>query len=266
LQRDDERRSVSGRPSLLSEAPPGENSRSGILQDLEGNRPAAGAPSIKRGWGKTTLLAAGGVVVGAALIAGMVAMVWSEGSAELAAAAVTAQPPQLASAPVEANPPAPAQPAPVATIVEETAAVSPPADDTRSLKDVLNDTPGKHDHEELSAALARPHPAPAPAKPKLAEHKKAAQPVKRPVQVAKKAEHPKAKPDSDVTLLAALMAHVQAGNPGKAPSTPAYQLKQCKLMNEAGAAQCREHLCSTTARKEAECKQAPVAVKTAAES
>ncbi len=90
------------------------------------------------------------------------------------------------------------------------------------------------------------------------------------MQVAKKADGSgKPKPaaqDSDVTLLAALMAHVQSGNPGKAPSTPAYQLKQCRLMNEAGAAQCREHLCSTTARKEPECKAQPAAVKTAAES
>jgi hypothetical protein len=59
------------------------------------------------------------------------------------------------------------------------------------------------------------------------------------------------------------MAHVQSGKPAKETSTPAYQLKQCKRMNEAGAAQCREHLCATTARNEPECKQQPVAVKTA---
>jgi hypothetical protein len=265
LQRDDERPSPSGRPSLLSDAQPSDTSRSGILHGLEGKRAAAPVSSDKRATSKVALAATGAAVVALAVVVG--AVLWMNGDSEPVLPPVAAAP--AAPAVAEASAPAPA--APVATIVEETAAVSPPADNTRSLKDMLNDTPATHDHDALSAALERPHPAPAPAKVKLAEHKKAEKPAKKPVQVAKKSEaagKAKTKPgqDSDVTLLAALMAHVQAGNPGKAPSTPAYQLKQCKLMNEAGAAQCREHLCSTTARNEPECKAQPVAVKTAAES
>jgi hypothetical protein len=264
LQRDDERPSPSGRPSLLSEAQQPDSGRGGILHGLEGKRPAAAAPSGKRKGGRMELVAAGAAVVALAVMTGVA--VWMNSDDEPATPPSAAAP--VAPAIAEVSAPAPA--APVATIVEDTAAVSPPADNTRSLKDLLNDTPATHDHDELSAALERPHATPAPAKVKLAEHKKVDKPARKPVQVAKKADGSgKAKPaapDSDVTLLAALMAHVQSGNPGKAPSTPAYQLKQCGLMNEAGAAQCREHLCSTTARKEPECKAQPATVKTAAES
>jgi hypothetical protein len=113
----------------------------------------------------------------------------------------------------------------------------------------------------LTAALEKPH------KP---EHKKVEKAAPKQTQVAKKTDakpKPKAaQPDSDVTLLAALMTHVQSSKtPSKEPSTPAYQLKQCSRMNEAGAAQCRAHLCATTASKEPECKH-PATVKTAAES
>lgn len=262
MQRDDQRPPTSGRPSLLSEAPQPDSSRSGILHGLEGGRPAAAVPARQRKRRNLVLAAAGSAVV---LVVGVAAMAWMDGAADpgpiLAVAPPAAQP---------VTPPVTPVPAPVAAIVEDTAAVAPPADNTRSLKEMLNDTPAKTEHDELSAALERPHHAPAPAKPKLAEHKKVDKPVKKPVQLAKKTEPaartPAARQDSDVKLLAALMAHVQASQPSKAPSTPAYQLKQCRLMNEAGAAQCREHLCATTARKEPECKQQPVAVKTADES
>lgn len=215
---------------------------------------AAPASQRKR---KNLVLAAAAILV---MVAGAVAaMAWLDGAAEPGPG--LAQTPAPAAAP--AAPVAPAVAAPVAAIVEDSAAVSPPVDNTRSLKDVLNDTPAKSDHDELSAALERPHHAPVPAKPKLAEHKKVDTSARKPVQLAKKTEPAAKRQDNDVKLLAALMAHVQTTQPSKAPSTPGYQLKQCRLMNEAGAEQCRDHLCSTTARNEPECKRRAMAAKAA---
>lgn len=269
MQRDDQRPPASGRPSLLSDAPQPDTSRSGILHGLEGgNRPAATAPARQRKRKTLTLAVAGIVVVGGAVAA----MAWLDGAAEPGpgmALTSPSAPPAAApintavAAPVAAI--APTTEAPAAAIVEDSAAVSPPVDSTRALKEMLNDAPAKSDHDELRAALERPHHAPVPSKPKVAEHKKVDKSARRPVQLAKKSEsaakRQDARQDSDVKLLAALMAHVQTNQPSKAPSTPGYQLKQCGLMNEAGAEQCRQHLCSTTARNEPECKRRALAAK-----
>ncbi|WP_343729578.1 hypothetical protein [Duganella sp.] len=261
MQGEEKRPSSSGRPSLLSAEPQADAARPSILDGLERHPAAAAATAKKRGRNK---LALRGAIVGAlALGAGVIAWLSLESNPPLSLPPAShAVAPAAERAVVAAAAPAVA---PAATIVEETTAVSVPINDTRSLKEVLNDTPPKPPKDELTAALEKPHAA--PAKPKLAEHKKAEKPARKPVQVAKKAEtKPKAPQDNDVALLAALMTHVQSAKPSKEPSTPAYQLKQCSRMNDAGAAQCREHLCATTARKEPECKQQPVAVKTAAES
>ncbi|NVM80131.1 outer membrane biosynthesis protein TonB [Duganella sp. SG902] len=265
MQGEEKRPSSSGRPSLLSSEPQADASHASILDGLERHPAAAAAVAKKRGRNK---LALRGAIAGLLAVgAGVVAWVSLEPNPPLTLPAATqASAPAVEKAVAAAAsevPPAPVV-ATAANIVEDPAAARPPVDNTRSLKDMLNDTPAKPPKDELTAALEKPHAA--PAKPKLAEHKKVEKPAKKPVQVAKKAEtKPKAAPqDSDVALLAALMTHVQAGKPSKEPSTPAYQLKQCSRMNEAGAAQCRQHLCATTARKEPECKQ-PAAVKTAAE-
>lgn len=269
MQRDDERPPSTGRPSLLSQQPPAGADRNSILNDMEKKPARAAAAPTAKPRNKAVL----GAVVAGALALAVGGAVWMSGESEPEPALAHVAPaapitPAPAVAPV-------AEPA-TATIVEETAAVSPAADNTRSLKDMLNDTPAvpKPPRDELAEALARPHAAAKP-KPKLAqaaESKKADKPQAKPVKLAQKAE-PAAKvkakaaaaPDSDVALLAALMAHVQAGQPSKAPSTPAYQLKQCGLQNEAGAAQCRAHLCANAARKEPECKN-PQSIKTVSES
>lgn len=259
MQGEEKRPTTSGRPSLLSTEPPAEDGRASVLDGLE-RRPATASAVGVGPVGRKKALLAGGAAAIALLAVGVAAVLNFTPGPKLALP--EAQTP-MAAAP-QPEPPAPAA-VPAATIVEETAAVSPAADNTRSLKEMLNDTPAKPPKDELTAALEKPHAA--PVKPKLVEHKKADKPARKPVQVAKKTvTKPKAQPDSDVALLAALMAHVQSGKTAKETSTPAYQLKQCSRMNEAGAAQCREHLCATTARKEPECKQQPVAVKTAAES
>lgn len=198
------------------------------------------------------------------VLVAVAAMAWLDGAADPEPVLALTPPP---APPAAAAPAAPATPAaaPAAAIVEDSAAASPPLDHARSLKEMLDDTPARTDHEELKAALERPHHAPLPAKTRLAEHKKVEQAARKPVQLARKTEpaakSQAARQDNDVKLLAALMAHVQTAQPGKAPSTPGYQLKQCRLMNEAGAEQCRDHLCSTTARDEPECKQRAMASK-----
>ncbi len=263
MQREDDRPPSSGRPSLLSQAPQAKQADAGRASVFDGleRRPAAAAPTAKRGRKPLMLAGAAGILL---LAAGVGIWLAAEPEPVLTLGAAPAAPvshPAAAPAATATTAAAvPAPEAPAATIVEETAAVSPPGD-ARSLKEVLNDIPPKAPRAELTAALEKPH------KPEPKKTEKAAQ---KPVQVAKKTESkPKPKtvpPDSDVTLLAALMTHVQAAKtPSKEPSTPAYQLKQCGRMNEAGAAQCRAHLCATTASKEPECKQ-PAAVKTAAES
>lgn len=273
MQRDDERPPSTGRPSLLSKQQPADADRNNILNGLEGKPARAAAVKTTKRRAKFAMGAVAGVAL-LVLAVGAFALLSGDHDAEPAlahAAAAAAATPITPAPAVEPAAPAPA----TAVIVEETAAVSPAADNTRSLKDMLNDTPetAKQPPDELTAALERPHAAAtAKAKPKLAqaaEHKKTEQRAAKTTKVAQKTEPAKAKakaaPDSDVALLAALMAHVQAGQPSKAPSTPAYQLKQCGLQNEAGAAQCRAHLCANAARKEPECKN-PAPVKTASES
>lgn len=262
MQRDEPRPPAAGRPSLISDAPRPESSRNGILHGLDkGSRPTAAAPASERKRNVLVLAAATTVVV---LVVAVAAMAWLDGAAGPEPVLAQTPPTPPAAAAPAAAPATPAA-APVAAIVEDSAAASPPLDHARSLKEMLNDNPAKTDHEELKAALERPHHAPLPAKPKLAGHKKVEQAARKPVQVVKKTEPPAknqaARQDNDVKLLAALMAHVQRAQPGKAPSTPGYQLKQCRLMNEAGAEQCRDHLCATTAHDEPECKQRTKAAK-----
>lgn len=266
MQRDDERPPSTGRPSLLSKEQPAGADRNNILNGLEGKpakpaRAAAAAPAASKGRSKLVI----GVIAGLALLAMAIGVgAWMSGEPDVEPMVAHTAPP---AAPVTPPAAAPAAAPDTATIIEETAAVSPAADNTRSLKDMLSDTPAatKQPHDELTAAFES---KPAVAKPKLAQAK-TEKPRPKAVKVAQKTEPVKAKakpaPDSDVALLAALMAHVQAGQPSKAPSTPAYQLKQCALQNEAGAAQCRAHLCANAARKEPECKN-PAPVKTASES
>jgi len=257
LQREDERPSPSGRPSLLSKEPAAEAGRSGILDGLE-RKPAAAAVGKPAPRKTAAMLAVAGVGVLGLAIAAVALWPGTTPEPELTLPVAAATPPASRSD-TAVTVAAPAAVAPAATIVEDTAALSPAVDNSRTLKQILNDTPAKPQHDELTAAFDHPHAAPAKPKP----------PAKKTVQVAKKPDHPAKKPapaDNDVTLLAALMAHVQSNRQSKETSSPAYQLKQCKRMNEAGATQCREHLCSTSARNEPECKQQPVAVKTASES
>ena len=81
-----------------------------------------------------------------------------------------------------------------------------------------------------------------------------------PVLKKKKAvAHPRAvaQTDSDVALLAALVAHSKATQP-KRPSGIRAKLLQCKTLGSvAEAEQCRARLCAGSARNSSECKAPP---------
>ena len=274
MQRQDDRPSKGGRPSLLSSEQQAEAERQRILSTLDSKPTAAApakaarqAPSKRRSglmiWG----VAAAGVL---AIVGG--ALVWmsntpDEDSLPVAVAA--------APAPAPAAPPvAPAESeVSTAAILEEAAPSSPPAEGKLpSLKEMLT-APAKpaSAKDELKQALERPQAkthqvAKAEHKPEhKAERKVERKPERKPdnAKLAQKApakdKAPAKQPDNDVTLITALMAHLQTRGPVKKTSTPAEQLKTCKQYNAAGEEQCRARLCAADAKKEPECRAAPVA-------
>ncbi|MYM87617.1 hypothetical protein GTP91_10540 [Rugamonas sp. FT82W] len=278
MQRQDDRPSKGGRPSLLSSEQQAEAERQRILSTLDskptaaGPAKAAGKPRGKRSgllvWG-----AAGAGVL--AVVGGTLVWMSNTPDGDSLPLAVAAAP----AAPVAAAPPAPAESeVSTAAILEEAAPSSPPAEGKLpSLKEMLA-APAKpaSGHDELKQALERPqaksqHIAKAEHRPehkteRKAEHK----PERKPdnAKLAQKApakDKEKAKQDNDVTLITALMAHLQTRGPAKKTSTPADQLKTCKQYNAAGEEQCRARLCAADAKKEPECKAAPAA-KTASNS
>ena len=287
MQRQDDRPSKGGRPSLLSSEQQAEAERSRILSTLD-SKPAApaaaGVPGQAKGSGR---LVVWGVVGMGALAAVGGVLAWMSNTPDVdslpvVADAAPAKPAVAAAAPAAA--PAEAEVSTAAILEETTAAVSPPAEGKLpSLKDMLAEPPKpKSGHDELTQALERPQPkaaqlAKVERKPEhKPEHKPERKAESKPerksdnVKLAQKAVPAKDKApgkpaDNDVTLISALMAHLQTRPPVKKTSTPADQLKTCKQYNAAGEEQCRARLCAAEAKKEPECKPAPVA-KTASNS
>lgn len=86
------------------------------------------------------------------------------------------------------------------------------------------------------------------------EHKPAPKTAAGPAPAKKKLEAAPKAVDTDVTLLAALVAHAKATQPKKA-SPASDKLRQCKkLASVAEADECRARLCASSARNEAECR------------
>lgn len=284
MQRQDDRPSKGGRPSLLSSEQQAEAERQRILNTLD-SKPKAAAPAkaARQAQGKrrSGLMIWGVAGAGVLAIVGG-ALVWMSNTPDedslpvvVAAAAAPAAPPAaapLASAESEVS---------TAAILEEAApAVAAAEGKLPSLKEMLT-APAKpaSPKDELKQALERPQPKTQQVakaehkrehKPdRKAEHKPERKPdntrlaQKAPAKDKEKA--PAKQPDNDVTLITALMAHLQTRPPVKKTSTPADQLKTCKQYNAAGEEQCRARLCAADAKKEPECKAAPAA-KTASNS
>lgn len=268
MQQRDERRAAA-RPSLLSSEQQAEADRNRILRTMDGDgaKPAGARSSVLR-W------AVAGLVV-VAVFAG--AAVWMGGK-EVEPMHFSSAAPAPAVQPVAAAPlpekVAEVQPEPevsAAAILEDTPAI---AEKEKSLKEMLaapspSTASPTQAHNELSKILeATPAHTAATADKTSHSNAVAKKPhVQKAPVIAKKVEPaPKAAPrvDSDVTLLAALVAHSHA-RPAADRSSAAQKLKQCKQMSAADAEQCRDKLCSGTAKDEAECK-APSAEKANAAS
>ncbi|GJJ04298.1 hypothetical protein RugamoR64_48360 [Duganella rhizosphaerae] len=234
------------------------------------NKPAAPVGAVARTPGKRPggLMLWGTLGVGVLAVAGG-ALAWmnntpDEDSVPVALAAAPIKPVAVAAASAESE-------VSTAAILEEAPVVAPVSEKLPSLKEMLAaPAKPKAGPDELMRALERPQPkaqqlAKAEHKPehkpeRKAEHKPdhKADNVKLAQKAAPAKDKPAAKqPDNDVTLITALMAHLQTRPPVKKTSTPAEQLKTCKQYNAAGEEQCRARLCAADAKKEPECKAAP---------
>lgn len=273
------------RPSLLGSEQPEQSDNQRLLAGIEaGSKTQSKAtkpPRRKAAWAVALLLLAGGGVAA-----------WMNSGSDAPVLAV--------ATPVSAPAEAPAAP-PVVAAASDTAAADTPDVSTAA---ILHDTSAdedksaapralaqksavKGDAEALTALLEEKQAAPAPKAKKSREEtlaanraaerarekrlasrerleKKGAEkhPLARNV-VAKKAAP--AEVDSDVALLAALVAHSKASQATTRTSAPATtpdarKLRQCKALSSvAEAEECRARLCAGSAKNSAVCKPASVA-------
>lgn len=272
-----ERRPGAGRPSLLSKDQAPAQEDHSVLSKLDGRaaparRTVARKPDDQRG--------ARAVVFGVA-IAGIATLAWlalgsvSETADQtLAAAHAPAPLPAVpAAAPVDATPPAPA----AATIHDDlTAALDAPV--AKELPGTPEPAPAaaaQAEHRDLASLLDAPAAAPAPpfklaaaaqeasvrkdgaaGKPARSDKPRTPAPAPKP-KVAQKPparKPPASKPapvDSDVALLAALLAHAKTPEAG----SPEEIYKRCATNATAAEVQrCRVRVCQGSAKGAAECK------------
>ena len=260
MQHSDERPQNSGRPSLLSSEQQAEADRHRILSGLDGKPDGTSAGAEKSWRGKLTWLAAGVTVL--ALGAGGAVWLSSEGEKEIVLAGTAPLPSAAAPAVALASEPPmvpEAEEVSTATILDESPAIA-----TKSAPAAAADDELSKMLEPKAVAPVRVAAKPAPKKQvavaKAAPAKPRAQTAMtmnvEPVLKKKPPVHPKAvvQTDSDVALLAALVAHSKATQP-KRPVGAAVKLQQCKtLASVAEAEQCRARLCAGSAKNESECK------------
>ena len=273
-----ERRPGSGRPSLLSADPvPATEDRS-VLSQLDGRAaPARALPSSTRSARRSGARAA---VVGVAL-AGIAGVAWlalgSSGDAPEAPLAAVHAVPAPVKAPAAVAPPA-AVPSAAAAVAAAPAQAPAPADAAPATAAVIHDEqpPAKAGKQDLASLLNAPASASAPAadarpktpdeaprkhetpkKPateKLARNEKARAPAApaRP-KPAHKPVPKRAEPavDSDVALLAALLAHTKTPDSG----SPDDIFRRCATNATATEVQrCRVRVCHSSAQGAAGCK------------
>jgi hypothetical protein len=245
LQSSEERSKGSSRPSLLTPAQQAEADRNRILTKLEhgnANPPAATRSRAPIAWG-----AAGALAL--ALVGGGAYWMGSDQPAAPTAVAAASVPP----VPVRTAAPATPSIEPAAAIHEEPAplvlagpaptvetAAKPGPDDLRSAL------------EEGTTVKKAPAPKPA-ASPVKKPPKPVAKPEKKPV--AKAAPRKAAPPDSDLTLLSALVAHTQARRaPDDGLRALRKELKACTRLKGTKARDCREEACLGQDRSVKECR------------
>jgi hypothetical protein len=259
LQSSEESSKRSARPSLLTPAQQAEADRNRILTKLEHGKaqpPAAAAkPRRPLAWGAAGLLALAAIGGG---------VFWTVGDQPEAAA-----PTVLAAAPVAPVRAVEPEPVPAAAIHDEPAAAKPTHDDLRNALEegaVAAKKPepklAKAMPDDLRSALEEgtaikktPAPRPAAAATKVAV-KPAPKPAAKPAPKAPVRKTPAhAAPDSDVALLAALVAHTQASRGNTEGSrTLRNELKACRRLSGAKARDCREEACLGKDRSVAACR------------
>ncbi|MES2265076.1 MAG: hypothetical protein V4724_41800 [Pseudomonadota bacterium] len=251
MQRDDTRAPGGGRPSLMSTERRADTGSNRILSELDGARDRR-APGSKKGRKVLLWSVAGASML--AVAAGLAAWLFDarQNDALLAQAGRAPLTPAASKAilpmPVVAVPTAPAQaavsPVPVAPPVlaanlAEKAEAAPPAREP-TLHEMLNASASS------PASVAKPAVPPAhkkatkiaavPASAREAAHAQRTRPTT--VKLAKRSESIKEKPakkskpapvqDSDVTLLAALMAHSHASRSARQAEMPPPRIKRCR--------------------------------------
>ncbi len=267
---DSERRPGAGRPSLLSaDQAPAQEDRS-VLSQLDGRTaPPRARPARPRAEPQPRVDKQRGLrtaVFGIAF-AGIAALAWlAFGSVnETDDATLAASHLPVRATPTASAPEAPAVESTAAVIQEEVAAPAA-AGGAKDLSDALHAAPAPK--QELASLLDAPAPvvakaAPAaprkdvpaktsarPAQEKVARNDKPRAPTK-PKPAPKSTPKPAAPVDTDVALLAALLAHTKAPEAG----SPQEIYKRCATNATAAEVQrCRVRVCQGSAKGAAECK------------
>lgn len=279
----EESKTQGGRPSLLSAAQQAELDRqraaSGAAPIAKTDRRQAQVGLQRRNW-----LFGGSIAVLAAFV-GVSAWLMNDVSSDAAmnswvrkpAAAPVAVVQPVAAAPAVAAEAPPVDASPLAAAITD----ERPADKDmpqQTLKQMLNAEPApKAGPDVLSQALEAEAPRKR-AEPKLAKVDKVDKDEAKPrAKVAgnvkpapvKPAKAKPAEPDSDVALLAALVAHTHSQPEArKAAARTQEQLRQCRQKSEAEEKECQARACEGRWKTDAACKalNKPAANKTAAAS
>jgi hypothetical protein len=249
LQSSEERSKGSSRPSLLTPAQQAEADRNRILTKLEhgnANPPAATRSRAPIAWGA----------------AGVLALALVGGGAYWMGGGQTAAPTAVAAASV--------LPGPVRTAAPATPPIEPPAAPAAAIRDEppplviaspapVVETAAKPGPDDLRSALEEGTTVKKAPAPKLAASpvKKPPKPVAKPEKksVAKAAPRKAAPPDSDLTLLSALVAHTQARRaPDDGLRALRKELKACTRLKGTKARDCREEACLGQDRSVRECR------------
>ena len=264
------------RPSLLSEQPPPGGSHS-ILSKLD-DRPAAGGRRpvpVRRRSGRAAgvvalLLAAGGGLAWMAAGSGPQTERPLTMAVPAQAMAPPAVAPQPASIPVSVPAPAPETHKSVAAILEDTPHLPEPAPRPAAGKDDKDELLTLLDNPAAPKAAAKPAAKPAREPARLTQAEKPARKDKvapkdkekeKARAVAARKPPAKAAPpvDTDVALLAALLAHNKKA-PAPASGKAARELKRCAALGSAAEVdQCRARVCGGEAKGAPECKPPRVA-------
>ena len=251
MRSSDEGRTVSSRPSLLSAAQQAEANGNRILGNLEGaNGPDKRAMGEPRG--RRIAIWTGGALAALLVLTGAAMVMGRDGTAPAANQAARETAPVAATV---AMTDATAEPATAAATINDehvSPSAAAPADSKKSLSDLLtagSEPASPTDAEVLTKALETPS-AKRAAKPAVkaavAAHPKTVAPAK---------PHPApAEADSDVTLLQALVAHLD-GFTGRKKAAPTAQsmLQHCKQLSGAEAEQCRARACAGGAKGDPAC-------------